>query len=319
MKKRVYKVEKEDEQKRLDVYIAQKMPIEISRNLIQNAIIKGQITVNGSQKKPHYKVKQGEEIQIDFHELVEETKEENILPENIPLNILYEDEELIVINKPAGLIVHPTPSIKTGTLVNALMYHVKDLDKTMQDPSRLGIVHRLDKETSGVLVVAKNAYSHNLLSKEFKERKTMKYYLALIEGTLKEKEGEIDLPLGRHPILRHKRAVVYNGREAITEYKVLKEFGDLATLVWIRLKTGRTHQIRVHFKYIGNPVIGDSLYGKNKVEKDLQIPVDRQMLHALKLGFYHPKSNEWMEFLAPLPEDFKNLLITLTNLKRQNS
>ncbi|PNR97574.1 RluA family pseudouridine synthase [Petrotoga olearia] len=319
MEKRIYKVEKDDDQKRLDVYIVEKIPIEISRNLVQNAITKGQITVNGTQKKPHYKVKQGDEIQIDFHELVEETKEEEILPENIPLNILYEDAELIVINKPAGLIVHPTPNIKSGTLVNALMYHVRDLDRTMQDSNRLGIVHRLDKETSGVMVVAKTSFSYHLLSKEFKERMTTKYYLAVIEGTLKEKEGEINLPLGRHPVLRHKRAVVYDGREAVTEYKALKEFENHATLVWIRLKTGRTHQIRVHFKYLGNPIIGDSLYGKNKIDKNLQISVNRQMLHALKLGFYHPKTKEWMEFLAPLPEDFKNLLITLTNLDGQNS
>jgi len=319
MEKRMYKVEKEDEQKRLDVYIVEKIPFEISRNLVQNAITKGQITVNGTPKKPHYKVKHGDEIQVGLNEIEEITKEEEALPENISLNILYEDEDLIVINKPAGLIVHPTPNIKSGTLVNALMYHVKDFDKTGQDPNRLGIVHRLDKETSGVLVVAKNAYSHFMLSKEFKERNTRKYYLAIVEGKLKEKEGVINLPLGRHPVLRHKRAVVYNGREAITEYKALKEFGDLATLVWIRLKTGRTHQIRVHFKYIGNPVIGDSLYGKNKIEKILPIPVGRQMLHALKLGFYHPQTKEWMEFLAPLPDDFKNLLITLTNLKGQNS
>ncbi|PNR97092.1 RluA family pseudouridine synthase [Petrotoga sp. 9PWA.NaAc.5.4] len=313
MEKILLKVNKEDEQKRLDVYIVEKCPFEISRNLVRQAITNGEIIVNGSIKKPHYNIKCGDEVKILLENLEEKTQDTEILPENIPLNILYEDDELIVINKPAGLLVHPTNKIKTGTLVNALMYHIKDFEKHGGDITRLGIVHRLDKDTSGVLVISKTSYSHNILSRQFKDRVTKKNYIALVEGRLKEKESEINLPLGRHPTLRTKRAVVYNGREAITQYKVLKEFNDMASLVWIRLKTGRTHQIRVHFKYLGNPVLGDTLYGKNKFEKFYGISPERQMLHAIKLGFYHPKTEKWLEFLAPLPNDFKELLIKLSH------
>lgn len=312
MKKRIIKVKSEEQQKRLDVFVVENSFEGVSRNLVKNAINKGNIKVNGKIKKAHYTVKIGDEIEIDLDNLKEDRNEKDTLPENIHLDILYEDEDLIVINKPAGLIVHPTPTIKSGTLVNGLLYHIEDFKRSSQNPERLGIVHRLDKETSGVLVVAKNPITHHLLSKQFKERKTKKYYLTIVEGLLKEKEGEINLPLGRHPTLRQKRAVVYNGREAITEYKVLKEFDNLASLVWIRLKTGRTHQIRVHFKYLGNPVVGDSLYGKNKIEKNYGITADRQMLHALKLGLYHPTKKIFMEFLAPLHQDFKNLLIELS-------
>ena len=288
MEKVMYKVSEEDDQRRLDLFVLEKFPIKVSRNMIQELIRDGAVTVNGGIKKSHYLVKNGDEITICLDNLKisnHMNEQDSISPENIPLDIIYEDEDIIVINKPAGLLVHPTNKIRNGTLVNALMYHIKDFDKVGDDPTRLGIVHRLDKDTSGVLIVAKNNYSRSSLSEQFKERKTEKIYLTIVKGLLKEKQGEITLPLGRHPTLRQKRAVVFNGREAVTFYKVLKEFDNVASLVWVRLKTGRTHQIRVHFKYIGNPVIGDTLYGKNKFEKSVEIPIKRQMLHALKLEF----------------------------------
>jgi len=316
MEKVIYKVNEGDDQKRLDLFVLEKLPVKVSRNMIQELIKSGAVTVNGGIKKSHYLVKKGDEIVIclDNLEISDDMNEEDsISPENIPLDILYEDEDIIVINKPAGLLVHPTNKIRSGTLVNALMYHIKDFDKIGDDPNRLGIVHRLDKDTSGVLVVGKNSYSKSFLSDQFKERKTKKIYLTIVRGLLKEKEGEITLPLGRHPTSRQKRAVVFNGREAVTFYKVLKEFNSLASLVWVQIETGRTHQIRVHFKYIGNPVVGDTLYGKNKFEKSVKIPIERQMLHALKLGIYHPRNGKWMEFLAPLPEDFKKVLMNFSN------
>lgn len=316
MEKMMYKVNKVDELKRLDIFVLEKCPIKVSRSIIQELIRNGAVTVNGGMKKTHYLVKDGDEVIIyldDLKRLINNNEQVSLLPENIPLDILYEDKDIIVINKPAGLLVHPTNKIRSGTLVNALMYHIEGFDKIGDDPSRPGIVHRLDKDTSGVLVAAKNNYSKSSLSEQFKERKTKKIYLTIVKGCLKEKEGEIELPLGRHPTLRQKRAVVFNGKEAVTFYKVLKEFDDLISLVWVQLETGRTHQIRVHFKHIGNPVVGDTLYGKNKFEKDFEIPIERQMLHALKLGFYHPRSGKWLEFLAPLPKDFKRVLINFSD------
>ncbi|SHE86534.1 ribosomal large subunit pseudouridine synthase D [Marinitoga hydrogenitolerans DSM 16785] len=292
---------------RLDKFVVEKVPDWISRNYVQKAIKHGQIIVNGNLKKPSYKVKNNDIVSI---EVPDNPPKIEVLPEKIPLNIIYEDKDIIVVNKPPFMIVHPVFNKVTGTLVNALLYHCKDL-QGIGGEIRPGIVHRLDKNTSGAIVVAKNDLAHQSLSKQFKNRKTKKTYIALIKGTMKRKNGEINEPIGRHPQIRIKMAVVPDGKESVTLYKIIKEFGNKASLAWINLKTGRTHQIRVHFKYMGHPLLGDEVYG-NPTE-DFKYGIRRQMLHALKLGLYHPRTNEWKEFVAPLPEDFKEAIINLNN------
>lgn len=288
---------------RLDKYVVDKVPDWISRTYVQKAIKQGQIIVNGDLKKPSYKLKNGEVVTI---EVPDKPPTIEVLPENIPLNIIYEDKDIIVVNKPPYMMVHPVMNKVSGTLVNALLYHCKDL-QGIGGEIRPGIVHRLDKDTSGVIVVAKNDLAHQSLSKQFKDRITKKTYIALIKGNVDKKEGEINQPLGRHPQIRIKMAVVPGGKESITQYKIIKEFKK-GSLAWINLKTGRTHQIRVHFKYIGHPLFGDEVYGTN----DYDLGIKRQMLHALKLGLYHPRTNEWKEFVAPIPDDFKEAIITVS-------
>lgn len=296
---------------RLDKYVVEKVPDWISRNYVQKAIKQGQIIVNGNLKKPSYKVKNGEIISI---EVPDKPPVIEVLPENIQLDILYEDKDIIVVNKPPFMIVHPVYNKVNGTLVNALLYHCKDL-QGIGGEIRPGIVHRLDKNTSGAIVIAKNDLAHQSLSKQFKERKTKKNYIALVKGILKKKAGEINAPIARHPNIRIKMAVVPGGKESITAYKVIKEFKNISSLVWIRLKTGRTHQIRVHFKYIGHPLLGDEVYGNPS--GDYKYDISRQMLHAIKLGLYHPRTNEWMEFVAPIPQDFKSAIINLDKVSRK--
>nr|WP_217671695.1 MULTISPECIES: RluA family pseudouridine synthase [unclassified Marinitoga] len=293
---------------RLDKFVVEKVPDWISRTYVQKAIKQGQIIVNGELKKPSYKVKNGEVVSI---EVPDKPPTIEVLPENIPLNIIYEDKDIIVINKPPSMIVHPVANKVSGTLVNAILYHCKDL-QGIGGEIRPGIVHRLDKDTSGAIVVAKNDRAHQSLSAQFKDRKTKKTYIALVKGILKKKQGEINQPLARHPQIRIKMAVVPGGKESITVYKIIKEFGDKASLAWIHLKTGRTHQIRVHFKYIGHPLFGDEVYGK--AYEDYKYGIKRQMLHALKLGLFHPRTGEWMEFVAPLPEDFKKAIVNIEKL-----
>ncbi|MBB6062200.1 23S rRNA pseudouridine1911/1915/1917 synthase [Thermosipho japonicus] len=243
-------------------------------------------------------------------EFPEKPKEVEILPENIPLDILYEDKDIVVVNKSAGMITHPTPSFISGTLVNALMYHCKDF-QGISGELRPGIVHRLDKDTSGVIVVAKNDKAHQSLSKQFKDRVTEKVYAAIVKGIVKKDYGTIEVPIGRNPVVRTKMAAVDWGKNALTYFKVLRRFKD-ATLVFAYPKTGRTHQIRIHMKYIGHPLLGDELYGSGK--KDEVYGATRQMLHALKLSFYHPTTEEKMTFVAPLPKDFKRVLKILSEI-----
>ncbi|KAF2956063.1 RluA family pseudouridine synthase [Marinitoga sp. 38H-ov] len=288
---------------RLDKYVVEKVPDWISRTYVQKAIKQGQIIVNGDLKKPSYKLKNGEVVTI---EVPDKPPSIEVLPEDIPLNIIYEDKDIIIVNKPPNMIVHPVFNKVTGTLVNALLYHCKDL-QGIGGELRPGIVHRLDKDTSGAIVIAKNDLAHQSLSKQFKDRKTKKTYIALVKGHLNKKTGEINQPLGRHPNIRIKMAVVPGGKESITQYKIIKEFKS-GSLAWINLKTGRTHQIRVHFKYIGHPLFGDEIYGTS----DIDLGINRQMLHALKLGLFHPRTNEWMEFVASIPDDFKKAIITLS-------
>ncbi len=298
-----FKVSKNEANQRLDLFLLTKISEKFSRSFIQKAIKEGKVKVNQKTSKPSYKVRPGDVVYVEQPESPLRIK--SIEPEPIPLDILYEDNDIIVVNKPANMIVHPIPSHTTGTLVNAILHHCKDL-QGIGGELRPGIVHRLDKDTSGVIVVAKNDISHQSLSKQFKDRKVFKMYFALVQGILATDTGEIEVSLARHPVYRVKMTVSDSGRKAITSYKVLKRFGCVATLVAVFPKTGRTHQIRVHMKFIGHPIIGDPLYGKEKFEG-----ISRQMLHAAKLGFFHPKSGKFLQFVAPLPQDFKQAIRNL--------
>ena len=231
-------------------------------------------------------------------------KEPDILPENIPLDILYEDQDILVVNKPNGMVVHPAPGHYTGTLVNAIMYHCKDNLSGINGVMRPGIVHRIDMDTTGSLLICKNDRAHQALAKQLKEHSITRKYHAIVHGRLKEDEGTIDKPIGRHPIDRKKMSVhCTNGREAVTHYRVLKRFQQF-TYIECQLETGRTHQIRVHMSSIGHPILGDQVYGPAKCPYKLQ----GQTLHAKVLGITHPTTGEYMEFDAPLPDYFQGLL-----------
>lgn len=261
------------------------------------------VFVNGKTVKPSYKVKENDEVVVN----IPEAEKIDVLPENIPLDILYEDDDIIVINKPQGMVVHPAPGNYSGTLVNALLYHCKNLSG-INGILRPGIVHRLDKDTSGVMVVAKNDKAHISLSNQIKERSVFKKYVAIVEGVIKDEEGKIEAPIGRHPVDRKKMAVIEDGRYALTLYKVLERFKE-NTLVEAVIKTGRTHQIRVHMAYIGHPIVGDHVYGF----KRQKFKLEGQALHSSVLGFMHPTKGVYMEFEAPLPEYFKKLIEILRN------
>lgn len=293
---------------RLDKFLLEKTPDWVSRTTIQKAIKSGEVLVNGSPKKPSYKVKSGDTITLN---LPEKPKSPEVRPENIPLDILYEDRDILVINKQAGLITHPIPSHTSGTVVNAVLYHCRDL-QGVGGVLRPGIVHRLDKDTSGVMVIAKNDMAHQSLTRQFKERTTEKVYVCLVRGVPQRREGLVEASIARNPVLRVKMTVgTGTGRAALTYYKVARTFGGVASLVLAYPKTGRTHQIRVHMKHIGHPLLGDAVYGKAK--EDEIFGVRRQMLHALILGINHPRTGERMRFVARIPDDFKNAILTLQN------
>lgn len=293
--------EKEDEGKRIDVFLAAEL--DYTRSYIKKLIVDGLVFVNGKTVKPSYKVKENDEVVVN----IPEAEKIDVLPENIPLDILYEDDDIIVINKPQGMVVHPAPGNYSGTLVNALLYHCKNLSG-INGILRPGIVHRLDKDTSGVMVIAKNDKAHISLSNQIKERSVFKKYVAIVEGVIKDEEGKIETLIGRHPVDRKKMAVIEDGRYALTLYKVLERFKE-NTLVEVVIKTGRTHQIRVHMAYIGHPVVGDHVYGFKKQKFKLE----GQALHSRVLGFIHPTKGVYMEFEAPLPEYFKKLIEILRN------
>ena len=269
---------------------------EITRSQLKNLINDGHVTVNGQPVKPKYKVQAGDKISL----VKPEPQSLELTPENIPLDIVYEDDDVIVVNKPQGMVVHPAPGHPNHTLVNALLYHSPL--STINGTFRPGIVHRIDKDTSGLLMVAKNDLAHQSLAEQLRNKTNKREYLALVYGQIKEDEGTIDAPLGRNPQDRKKQAVVKSGRHAVTHFKVMKRY-DNFTLVKCILETGRTHQIRVHMKYIGHPLVGDPLYGPRKV-----IGKDGQFLHAALLGFKHPRTGEEMVFEAPLPENFQKML-----------
>lgn len=270
---------------------------EWSRSQIANWISEGIVKVNGEEVKAKYKVKEGDTIEID----VPEPEELEIVPEDLNLEIVYEDEDVLVVNKPKGMVVHPAPGHTTGTLVNGLMYHCKDLSG-INGVLRPGIVHRIDKDTSGLLMVAKNDNAHHSLVEQLVNKTVTRKYTALVHGHIAHDKGTIDAPIGRDPKDRQKQAVVDNGKHAVTHFNVLERFGNY-TLVECRLETGRTHQIRVHMNYIGYPLVGDPKYGPKKT-----IDFGGQVLHAGVLGFVHPTTGEYLEFEAPLPDDFVSLL-----------
>jgi 23S rRNA pseudouridine1911/1915/1917 synthase len=279
---------------RLDRYLALALP-QFSRSRLQALIRAGDVILQGKVVRARAMVHAGDIVRLTVPPLCEIDAK----AEEIPLEILFEDDDLLVLNKPAGLVVHPGAGNQTHTLVNALLHHCANLSG-IGGKQRPGIVHRLDKETSGCLVVAKNDAAHQHLSRQFAEREVKKIYLALVAGTLKRPRGTIDAAIGRHPVQRKKMAVhPTKGRIARTDYRVLQAGGGVS-LVECAIHSGRTHQIRVHLHHIGHPVIGDSLYGK-------KVAAPRQMLHAWKLGFTHPRTNERLFFEAPIPEDFRRL------------
>ncbi len=286
------------ENMRLDAYISSKEE-NMSRTNIQRLIEEGNVLVNGQKKKISYKVQMGDNIEIN----IPEAKETNIRAENIPLEIVYEDKDIIVVNKPKGMVVHPANGNPDGTLVNAIMNICKDSLSGIGGEIRPGIVHRLDKDTSGLLIVAKNDLAHINMSKQIKDREVRKIYIALVKGNINENEATINMPIGRSTKDRKKMAVRKDGKEAITHFKVLKRYGDY-TLLKVKIDTGRTHQIRVHLAEIGHPVVGDMVYSKGKNE----FGVEGQMLHAQSLEFKHPITGQEMHLEADLPQYFKNVL-----------
>lgn len=277
---------------------------DYSRSQIKQLIDGGNITVNGKTEKAKYKVKSGDVIRLEEPE----TKTLELRPENIPLDIVYEDDDVIVINKPQGMVVHPAPGHDDHTLVNALLYHCPL--STINGTFRPGIVHRIDKDTSGLLMVAKNDKAHRFLAEQLKDKTNIREYVALVHGRIAEDEGTINAPIGRSLKDRKKQAVVKDGRNAVTHFEVLKRYRDY-TLVKCILETGRTHQIRVHMKYIGHPLVGDPLYGPKKTIKG-----NGQFLHAGKLGFVHPTTGKLLIFEAPLPKIFQECLEKLDKTNR---
>lgn len=294
-------VVEENKQERLDSFLAQNT--EFSRSKITKLIKEGQILVNGSKVKAGYALRENDEIVIDYVE--EEMKAE---PENLNLDIVYEDEDVIVVNKPNGMVVHPAIGNPNGTLVNGLMYHSKNLS-TINGEFRPGIVHRIDADTTGLLMVAKNDNAHMKLAKQLEEKTAHRIYYAIVEGVINNETGTIDAPIGRDNRDRKKMAVCEeNSKHAVTHFRVIERY-KRATLIELKLETGRTHQIRVHMKYIGHPVVNDPVYGNRKMIFD----ESGQCLHAKELGFVHPVTNEFMKFDSDLPECFVNIMEMLKN------
>jgi 23S rRNA pseudouridine1911/1915/1917 synthase len=289
-----------NENNRLDLMLAARLSGR-SRSFIQRLIEQGHVLVNGCRAKSNYRVKAGDSIGIEIPEL----QSVGVKAEKIPLDIVYEDDALLVINKPAGMVVHPGSGNYSGTLVNALLFHCDNLSG-INGVLRPGIVHRIDKDTTGLLMVAKDEETHRHLAAQLKAHTINRKYTALVRGVIEEDEGTVHAPIGRHPTKRKKMAVVArNSRKAVTHFTVLKRYPGY-TLVEARLETGRTHQIRVHMNYIGHPVVGDSKYGREG-----ELGSKSLMLHAAVLGFVHPVNNEYMEFKAPLPSHFREVLEAL--------
>jgi 23S rRNA pseudouridine1911/1915/1917 synthase len=298
LSKELIEIVAESDAPRLDAYLSQQLN-QLSRSYIQKLISEGAVYVNGAvlQSKKE-KVAAGDAITIELPE----PEVLNIVPENIPIEIVYEDEDVIVVNKPQGMVVHPAPGHYTGTLVNALMFHAKQLS-SINGKIRPGIVHRIDKDTSGLLMVAKNDHAHESLAAQLKAKTSLREYVGISNGIIKDDSGIVDAPIGRHPNDRLKMAIVSNGRDAVTHYSVIERM-KYHSYIQLRLETGRTHQIRVHMASIGYPLLGDPLYGA----KQEKVKHDGQLLHARMLGFVHPSTGKLMTFEAPLPAYFENIL-----------
>ena len=289
---------------RIDKFLSESLP-DLSRSYIQKLIKDGQVTVNSKIVKANYKMNPGDLLMMEEPEL----QEPDIVAEDISLDILYEDSDLLIINKPNGMVVHPSAGHYSGTLVNALMHYCKDDLSGINGVLRPGIVHRIDMDTTGSRLVCKNDFTHNNIAEQLKVHSITRVYHAIVHGVLKEDEGTIDAPIGRHPVDRKKMSINYkNGKEAITHYKVLQRFKNF-TYIECRLETGRTHQIRVHMSSISHPLLGDSVYGPTKCPYKLQ----GQTLHAKIIGIKHPRTGEYLEVNAPLPDYFCDLLRKLEN------
>lgn len=286
------------ENRRIDVFTAE--IADVTRSRAAGLILDGNVSINGKVAAKNDKIKSGDIISVTVPEPIIY----DIVPENIPLDVIFEDGDLLVVNKPKGMVVHPANGNYSGTLVNALMYHCGNSLSGINGVMRPGIVHRIDKNTSGLLMVAKNDFAHNKLAEQIKEHSFTRQYEAVVYGNLKNDEGAVNAPIGRHPIKRKQMAIVYeNSKEAITHYRVLERLQGF-THTALQLETGRTHQIRVHMAYIGHPVAGDDVYGPKKIITSL----NGQCLHAKKVGFIHPRSGEYMEFDSELPAYFTKFI-----------
>ena len=291
-------VEESDINKRIDVFLAKNLE-SFSRSYIQDLIKKVKATIGGKSIKANYRLRNGDNVVLN----IPKPEPLEILPENIPLDILYEDNDVILINKPKGMVVHPAAGHYSGTLVNALLYHCKDNLSGINGVLRPGIVHRIDMDTTGVIIACKNDKAHQNIAKQLAEHSIARRYVAIVNGNLKEDEGVVDAPIARAKNDRKKMAVDKDGKTAVTHYKVLERLKNY-TYIECVLETGRTHQIRVHMSYINHPLLGDEIYSGKKESMKLQ----GQCLHAMVLGFIHPTTNEYMEFEAPIPEYFNEIL-----------
>ncbi|MEW6522682.1 MAG: RluA family pseudouridine synthase [Bacillota bacterium] len=290
----VFTVDHEHGGERLDVYLSQVMP-DVTRSYAKKLIDEGRVRVADEMARPARRVRAGETVTVE----VPPPRLAQAHPEQLPLDIVYEDADMVVVNKARGMVVHPAAGNYQGTLVNALLYHCPGL-AAINDTIRPGIVHRLDKDTTGLMVVAKNQRAHQELAKQIKDRRALRKYLALVHGVPSPRRGEVDAPIGRHPVYRKKMAVVPGGKNSVTRYEVQEELGRFA-LVRAELVTGRTHQVRVHMAHLGHPVAADPVYGG----RSGTLGLEGQALHACYLGLSHPGNGEWLEFDAPLPQDFQ--------------
>lgn len=308
-----YTVDASEAGLRLDAFLAQKS--DLSRSAAAKHIAEGRVTVNGRDCDKKTLLAEGQRVTLSLPEVAPY----ELTPENIPLDIVYEDDDLLVINKPSGLVVHPAAGNEHGTLVHGLLYHCGDSLSGIGGVARPGIVHRIDKDTSGLLVVAKNDFAHRALSAQLEDHSLYREYHALAQGGFREECGRVDAPIGRHPVDRKKMAVIRDGshaaKPAVTYYTVLARYGAVSELS-LRLETGRTHQIRVHMSYLGHPLLGDTVYGGGKTpfEKKHAALLSGQVLHAERISFIHPRSGERVSFSCPLPDSFERLL---TILKRE--